>query len=41
MTLYRDEVIHTHNFVQQFFEAIKSKRVSDVKDAYNHVLQYA
>ncbi|XP_074604970.1 nck associated protein 1 Hem isoform X2 [Brevipalpus obovatus] len=41
MTLFRDEVIHTHNFVQQFFETIKSKRVSDVKDAYNHVLQFA
>lgn len=43
ITLYRDEVIHTHAFVQHFFEGIKgyNKRVSDVKDAYNNVLQNA
>lgn len=42
-TLFRDEVIMTHAFVQQFFEGIKgySKRVSDVKDAYNYSLQNA
>lgn len=42
-TLFRDEVIMTHAFVQQFFEGIKgySKRVADVKDAYNYSLQNA
>lgn len=42
-TLFRDEVIHTHAFVQQFFESFKgyAKRVSDVKDAYNWVLSHA
>lgn len=38
-TLFRDEVVHTHQFAQTFFESIKgyNKRVSDVKDAYNIV----
>jgi membrane-associated protein hem, putative len=42
-TLFRDEVIHTHPFVQQFFEGIKghNKRVSDAKEAYSFVLQNA
>jgi len=42
-TLFRDEVILTHTFVQNFFEGTKghSKRVSDVKDAYNYSLQNA
>lgn len=39
MTLYRDEVLHVHSFVQQFFEAVKSKRASEAKEAYNTVLQ--
>jgi hypothetical protein len=40
-TLFRDEVLHTHSFVQQYFESHKgyNKRVSEVKDAYNWVLQ--
>lgn len=39
-TLFRDEVIQTHSFIQQYFEGLKgySKRVSDVKDAYNWVI---
>lgn len=38
-TLFRDEVIHTHQFAQTFFEGIKgyNKRVSDIKEAYNSV----
>ncbi|RWS03999.1 membrane-associated protein Hem-like protein [Dinothrombium tinctorium] len=42
-TLFRDEVIYTHSFVQQFFDSIKgyNKRVSDVKEAYQYVLQHS
>lgn len=38
-TVFRDEVIQTHAFAQQFFEGIKgyNKKVSDVKDAYNWI----
>lgn len=41
ISLFRDEVIHTHSFVQSFFESIKvpSKRISEVKEAHNIVLQ--
>lgn len=41
-TLFRDEVINTHSFVQQFFESVKgyNKKVSDVKEAYNYVVQH-
>ncbi|XP_076355229.1 nck associated protein 1 Hem isoform X2 [Tachypleus tridentatus] len=40
-TLFRDEVLHTHLYIQQFFETIKgyNKRVSEIKDAYNFALQ--
>lgn len=40
-TLFRDEILHTHQFVQQYFETHKgyNKRISEVKDAYNFVLQ--
>jgi NCK-associated protein 1 len=43
MTLYRDEVISTHNFVQTFFESIKGygKRVNDVKESYTWAIQNA
>ncbi|RWS27679.1 membrane-associated protein Hem-like protein, partial [Leptotrombidium deliense] len=42
-TLFRDEVIYTHAFIQQFFESVKgyNKRVADVKDAYQWVLQHS
>lgn len=42
-TLFRDEVIHTHAFVQTFFEQFKgyNKRVADVKEAYNWVITKA
>ncbi|CAG2114634.1 unnamed protein product [Medioppia subpectinata] len=42
-TLFRDEVLHTHTFIQQYFESHKgyNKRVSEVKDAYNWVLQHS
>lgn len=43
ISLFRDEVIHTHTFVQTFFESIKvpSKRVAEMKEAQNIVLQKA
>ena len=42
-TLFRDEVLLTHAFVQQFFESFKgyNKRVSDVKEAHSWVLTNA
>lgn len=41
ISLFRDEVIHTHSFVQAFFESIKApgKRISELKEAHNIVLQ--
>jgi NCK-associated protein 1 len=38
-TLFRDEVVQTHPFAQQFFESMKghNKRVSDIKDAHTWV----
>lgn len=41
ISLFRDEVIQTHPFVQSFFESIKvpNKRISELKDAQNIVLQ--
>lgn len=43
ISLFRDEVIITHPFVQSFFESVKapSKRISEVKEAYNFVTQKA
>lgn len=43
ISLFRDEVIHTHSFVQSFFESIKapSKRTSELKEANSAVLQKA
>lgn len=40
ISLFRDEIIHTHSFVQSFFESIKisSKRISELKEAQNFVL---
>lgn len=42
-TLFRDEVLQTHAYIQSFFESIKgyNKRVSEVKDCYNHAIQHA
>ncbi|XP_003739913.2 membrane-associated protein Hem [Galendromus occidentalis] len=43
VTLFRDEVLHVHAYVQQFFEGIKglNKKVSEVKESYNHAVQQA
>lgn len=43
ISLFRDEVIQTHTFVQSFFEAVKvsSKRLSEIKEAHNTVMQKA
>lgn len=43
ISIFRDEVIHTHSFVQAFFESIKvpNKRISELKEAHNVVLQRA
>lgn len=43
ISLFRDEIIHTHSFVQSFFESIKvpSRRISEVKEAHAIVLQKA
>lgn len=42
-TLFRDEVIQTHAFVQQFFDSFKgyTKRVNDVKEAHTWILTNA
>lgn len=43
ISLFREEVLHTHSFVQAFFESIKvsNKKISEIKDAHNFVLQRA
>lgn len=43
ISLFRDEVLHTHPFVLSFFESIKisSKRIAEVKEAQNFVYQKA
>lgn len=43
ISLFRDEVIQTHTFVQTFFESMKvsGRRISELKDAQNFVLQRA
>lgn len=40
IVLFRDEILHTHQFVQQYFETHKgyNKRISEVKDTFNHVI---
>ncbi|XP_054709412.1 membrane-associated protein Hem-like [Uloborus diversus] len=42
-TLFRDEVLQTHLYIQQFFESIKgyNKRVAEVKECYNYAIQNA
>ncbi|CAG5103753.1 Similar to Hem: Membrane-associated protein Hem (Drosophila melanogaster) [Cotesia congregata] len=41
LTLFRDEVIYIHQYIQSFFESIKgySKRISEVKDCYTQAVQ--
>ena len=43
MTLFRDEVIHVHYYLQVYFESVKglNKRVSEIKDSYVVALQSA
>jgi NCK-associated protein 1 len=43
IALFRDEVIYIHQYIQNAFEGIKgySKRISEVKDCYNHAMQKA
>lgn len=43
VALFRDEVIYIHSYIQGFFDGIKgySKRISEVKDCYNHAVQKA
>lgn len=41
--LFRDEVIYIHQYIQNAFEGLKGygKRISEVKDCYNHAVQKA
>ena len=43
MTLFRDEVVYIHQYLQTFFEGIKgySKKVTEIKELYNTALQKA
>lgn len=43
VALFRDEVIHIHQYIQNTFDGMKgySKRISEVKDCYNHATQKA
>ena len=43
IALFRDEVIYIHSYVQSLFDTIKGydKRISDVKDCFNHAIQKA
>lgn len=43
ITLFRDETVYIHSFVQSFFDTLKGygKRVSEVKEAYNQATQKA
>ncbi|GAB6026086.1 hypothetical protein CHUAL_012289 [Chamberlinius hualienensis] len=43
ISLFRDEVLQVHSYIQSFFEGIKgyNKRVSEVKEYYTHALQQA
>ncbi|KAF4526918.1 hypothetical protein B566_EDAN008361 [Ephemera danica] len=43
VSLFRDEVLHIHSYIQAFFDAIKGygKRISEVKDCYNQAAQKA
>nr|CAH7728492.1 unnamed protein product [Callosobruchus chinensis] len=41
--LFRDEVVHTHQYIWSFFDTLKGygKRISEVKEAYTHAVQKA
>lgn len=41
--LFRDEVIHIHQYIWSFFDTLKGygKRISEVKEAYNNAIQKA
>lgn len=41
--LFRDEVIHIHQYISSFFDTLKgySKRNSEIKEAYNNAIQKA
>lgn len=43
ITLFRDETVYIHSFIQSFFDTLKGygKRVSEVKEAYSHATQKA
>ncbi|XP_063868003.1 membrane-associated protein Hem-like isoform X2 [Scylla paramamosain] len=43
ITLFRDEVLHPHSYVQSFLETKKelSKRISDVKESYSQAVTHA
>lgn len=43
VALFRDEVIYIHAYIQGFFDTIKGygKRISEIKDTYNHAIQKA
>lgn len=43
IALFRDEVIHIHQYIQNTFDGMKgySKRISEVKECYNHAIQKA
>uniref|UniRef100_A0A7G3APR1 Putative membrane-associated hematopoietic protein n=1 Tax=Lutzomyia longipalpis TaxID=7200 RepID=A0A7G3APR1_LUTLO len=43
IALFRDEVIHIHQYIQASFDGLKgySKRISEVKDCYNQAIQKA
>lgn len=43
IALFRDEVIHIHQYIQNTFDGMKgyNKRISEVKDCYSHAIQKA
>ncbi|CAG7822378.1 unnamed protein product [Allacma fusca] len=43
VTLFRDEVLYTHSYINGFFDTIKgyNKRISEVKDAGSYAVQHA
>lgn len=43
IALFRDEVIYIHSYIQSLFDTIKGygKRISEVKDCFNHAIQKA
>lgn len=41
IALFRDEVVYIHSYIQSHFDGMKgySKRISEVKECYNHAIQ--